>query len=307
MRARRGRLRLAACALLVVAGCGGSDARKPTAAEIDAAQARWRDRTDDVCFEVNRGIGRRGGPEEVDAIAQTVAEGVADVRAGIREIVAVPLAAGGSPAPAAFVRELKALDAELAALPDGGAEMRPAALVQAADRVKPVLRRLEVRAGQAGLTNCMIHTERELVPDAVRRPIFVKRLEPHHSRFVQRLSAYDEPASTPTQLANRMQALGELFDGAAADAATFDPPHDAAKATEVYIAATRRIATVARQFEESLRSGGATASLAALRRHQRAFGRAWRQTDRAYGRMRSRAGAPPAPSADAANLGAQQS
>jgi hypothetical protein len=304
MRVRRGGLLLAACALLAVAGCGG-DSKPPTAAEIEATHDRWRDRADDVCFEVNRAIGRRGGATEVAAIGGIVADGVADVRAGIRRIVAVPLADGGSRAPAAFVRELKTFDAELAALPGDVADLKPAALVRAADRLRPRLRRLEVRAGQAGLTNCMIHTERELVPDAVRRPILIERLERHDRRFVERLPEYDEPASTPTQLANRMEALGELLDGAVADAATFDPPDDAAKATGVYVASARRLLTVVRRFEAFLRRGGATASPATLRRHQRAFGRAWKATDLAHGRMRSRAGVPPAPAAD--DIDAQQS
>jgi len=306
MRARRCALLLAACAV-AVAGCGGSDKKAPTAAETEAAQHRWRAAVDEVCFEVNRAFGNRGRPTEVATLGRTVAEGVEEIRTGIRKAVAVPLAKGGSRAPAAFVRELKAVDAELAALPGGGADMKPAALVQAADRLRPRLRRLELRAGQAGLTNCMTHTERELIPDAVRSPIFLKRLRRHDRRFVQRLPEYDEPASTSTELADRMQRLAALLDFAVADAATFDPPSDAAKATGVYRASARRLRAVVRRFEAFARSGDATASSAGLRRHQRAFTRAWREASRAEARMRSRAAMPPAPDDEADDDDAEQS
>jgi len=298
MRAQRWGLRLAALALLAVTGCFGGDPKTPTAAELEAAHGRWRDRVDDVCFEVNRAFGERGRPAEVATLGQTVAEGVADVRAGIRRIVAVPLAEGGSRAPAAFVRDLEAVGAELAALPGGGADMRPAALVRAADRLTPRLKRLETRAGQAGLTNCMTHTEQELVPDAIRSPIFLRRIARHDRRFVERLPVEGEPAATATELAGRMEALGELLDAGVADVATFDPPGDAAKATGVYLASLRRLRAVVRRFEAFVRGGGATASPAAFRRQQRAFRRAWREASRAEARMRSRAGAPPDSDAD---------
>jgi hypothetical protein len=306
MRVRRSGLRLATCALLALAGCGGGDDPKPpTAAEIQAAHERWRDRVDDVCFDVNRAVGKRGYPVGVDVIGRTVAEGVADVRAGIRKVVAVRLPPGGSRAPAAFVRELKGLDAELAALPGGGAELEPAALVRAADRIAPRLRRLEVQAGKAALTSCMTHTERELVPDAVRAPIFIQRLERHDVRHIQRLPVYDEPASTPAELAQRMAVLARALDRAAADASTFDPPHAAAKSTRVYKGALRRLLNVTRRFERFVRRGGATPALAGLRRHQRAFARAWRGASHASGRMRLRAGLEPAPPVD--NIDAQRS
>jgi hypothetical protein len=304
MRARRYALLLAVCA---VAGCGGSGSKAPTAAEIEAAQNRWRAAVDEVCFELNRSFGERGRPAEVATLGRTVADGVAEVRAGIRKAVAVPLAKGGSRAPAAFMRELKGVDAELAALSGGGANLKPVALVQAADRLRPRLRQLEIRAGQSGLTNCMTHTEYELVPDAVRSPIFLKRLRRHDRRFVQRLPEYDEPASTSTELAERMEGLGELLDFAVADAATFDPPSDAAKATRIYRASVRRLLAVARRFEAFARGGGATASPAGLRRHQRAFTRAWRKASRAEARMRSRARMPPTPDDDADDPDAEQS
>jgi hypothetical protein len=277
---------------LVAGGCGGDDPRPPAAAETDAAHQRWRERVDDACFEVNRAIGRRGRPVDVSAIGRTVADGVADVRAGIRKVVRVPLPEGGSRAPAAFVRALKGLDAELAALPDAGAGMEPAALVESADRLAPRLRALEARAGQAGLAHCMTHTERELVPAAVRAPIFLAQLERHDRRFVQRLPVYAEPASTPAELARRMEATGAVLAGAVADASRFDPPHDAAEATGLYVAAVRRLLTVVRRFEAFVRRGGTAAEPAGFRSHQRAFRRAWREASRAQGRMRSRAGLP---------------
>ena len=283
---------MAACTLLAVAGCGGGDP-KPTAAEIEAAQHRWRDRVDDVCFDVNRSFGKRGRPTNLDRLGRTVAEGVTEVRAAIRTIVAVPLATGGSRAPAAFVRELKAVDGELAALPGRGADMAPAALVQAADQLGPRLSRLEARAGQAGLTSCMTHSEQELVPEAVRTPTFLKRFE-RHNRLVQRLPVFKEPASTVTEIAEGMEALGDALDVLVADAATFDPPHDAAKATGGYLASLRRLRTVVRRFEAFARSGDATASPAGRRRHWRAFSRTWREVNLDYVRMQSRTKAPSA-------------
>jgi len=184
MRARRCALLLAVCA---VAGCGGSDKKAPTAAEIEAAQQRRLAAVDEVCFEVNRAFGERGRPAEVATLGRTVADGVAEVR--------------------------------------------------------------------------------ELVPDAVRSPIFLKRLRRHDRRFVRRLPEYDEPATTSTELAERMEGLRELVDFAVADAATFDPPSDAAKATGVYRASARRLLSVVRRFEASAR-GGTTASSPGLRRHQ---------------------------------------
>ena len=153
----------------------------------------------------------------------------------------------------------------------------------------------------------MIHEERHLIADAVRSPIFLRRLERHDRRFVQRLPMHHEPASTPTELAERMEAIGDVLDGAVADAATFDPPDDAAKATAVHLASARRLLAVVRRFEAFLRRGGETASPAGLRRHQRRFGRAWRETARAQGRMRSRAGVPPGPADDDAAIDGQLS
>jgi hypothetical protein len=173
--------------------------------------------------------------------------------------------------------------------------------------LRPRLKRLEAQAGRAGLTDCLTHEERRLVPDGVRSPIFVARLERHDRRFVQRIPVYDAPASTPAQLADRMRALGRLLDGAVADASTFDPPDDAAKATGLYVAATRRLRTVVRRFDAFVRGGGATTSPARLRSHQRAFRRAYREAGLASGRMRSRAGMPPAPAADEEDVGGQES
>jgi hypothetical protein len=308
MRTRRCGLRLAACALLAVTGCGGGGAepKPPTAAEIVAAHGRWRDRVDDVCFDVNRAIGRRGRPDEVAAIGPTVAAGVEDVRAGIRRITAVPLAEGGTRAPAEFVRELKALDAEVAELPEGGADMEPAELVAAADRLGPLLRRLELRAGQAGLTNCMTHSEQETVPDGVRSPVFLEQLTLHERRFAHQLPVYERPSTSPAQLADRMDALGRLLDGAVADAAAFDPTNEAAKPTEVYVASMRGLLSETRRFEAFVLRGGATSSPAGLRRRQRTFGRAWREASRAFGRLTSRAGLPPVSAGGDAGIDAER-
>jgi hypothetical protein len=96
-----------------------------------------------------------------------------------------------------------------------------------------------------------------------------------------------------------LRRVGDVLDGGVADAATLDPPDDAAKATGLYRVAARRLLAAARRFEGYVRRGGATASLAGLRRHQRAFSRAWRATGDAHGRMRWRAGLPPVPVAAA--------
>jgi hypothetical protein len=259
-----------------------------SAAEIDAAHTRWREQVDEVCFEVNRKIGHRGGAKEVAGIDRVVTRAVEDVRGGIREIVAVRLPPGGSRAPAAFVRELEAFDAELAALPE---DAKPAALLAAADRVRPLLRRLTVRAGQAHLTNCLTHEERDLVPDAVRGPILIEQIQRHQRRFIERIPQYDAPASTPAELAARMDTLGRLLGRAATHAARFDATHGARKSVQVYGASLRRMVGVLGRFETFLRAGSLTDS--ALRRHQRAFARGWRELGRAYQRIQWRAGVPP--------------
>lgn len=287
-------VRVAACALVIVAGCGGGGADPkppPTAAEIEAAEARWREKVDDVCFELNRTIGKRGGAKEVSGLRRMVTDAVADGRAAIREILAVPLIEGGSRAPESFVRQLKLLDGQLAELPGGGADMEPAELVEAANKLKLRLKGLEVRAGQAALTNCLTHTEHEIVPDAVRQPIFIRQIQRHTRRFVRGLPDYDGPAATPADLAGRMDELGRLFDKATKNAAAFSPTFEAEKPTEVYTAAMRRLRGVTRRFEAFLRSG--TVTLESVRPHQRAFRRAWREASRAYARMHVRAGVPP--------------
>lgn len=287
-------VRVAACALVLVAGCGGGGAdepKPPTKAEIEAAESRWRDKVDDVCFELNRTIGKRGGAKEVAGLRRMVTDSVADARAAIREIVAVPLTKGGSRAPEAFVDQLKEIDAQLAELPGGGADMEPAELVAAATELKPKLRKLEVRAGQATLTNCLTHTEHEIVPDAVRQPIFIRQIQRHTRRFVHELPSYDGPAASPAELMGRLEELGGLFDEATEDAAAFSPTFEAEKPTEVYAAAMRRLRDVTRRFETSVRNG--TFTVEGLRPHQRAFRRAWREASRAYARMHLRAGVPP--------------
>lgn len=278
-------------AVLVVAGCGGGEQPKPlSAAEIDAAHTRWREQVDEVCFEVNRKIGHRGGAKEVAGIERVVTRAVEDLRAGIREIVAVRLPPGGSRAPAAFVRELKAFDAEIAALPE---DAKPTALVAAADRVRPMLRKLTVRAGQAHLTNCLTHEERDLVPDSVRGPIFIEQIQRHHRRFIERIPDYDGPATTPEQLAERMDTVGRLFQRAGAHAARFDSTHDARKPAQVYRASLRRAVAVLGRFESFLlHEVPSPTAPAELKRHQRAFTRCWREMARAYDRMWWRAGVP---------------
>jgi hypothetical protein len=292
-------VRVAACALVLVAGCGGGgDAPKPpTKAEIQAAEARWRDKVDDVCFELNRTIGKRGGAKEVSGLRGMVVDAVADGRAAIREIVAVPLVEGGSREPEAFVRRLKEIDAQLAELPGGGADMTPAELIEAANKVSRRVKGLEVRAGKAALTNCLTHTDHEIVADAVRQPVFIQQIQRHTRRFVDAIPEYDEPANSTGELAGRMDGLGKLLGKATKHAAAFSPTFKAKRATAYYATAIRRLRDVTVRFEEYASSAAVT--IEGLRPHQRAFSRAWREASRAYSRMHVRAGVPPPATPDA--------
>jgi len=233
-----------------LAGCGGDG---PADADQRAAQARWIQRVDGTCRKVSAEIADRGYPANLVDLDRLVVRGINDARAAIRAIEREPIPDGAGPGPAAFVRELKALDDDLSTLSEASEDLDPHALIDAADDLKPQLEALQTRAKAAGLRDCFGNDEGVLIPDTVRAPVFaeqVARLERSLLRRIQLINFAE--ASSPAEFARAFDRYAKLIDGAIKGIATLDPPLWAADQTANYQAALRNLQLASRRFADRL-------------------------------------------------------
>jgi hypothetical protein len=245
MRRHAGLAGLVMAGMLV--GCGGSD--QPTAEQKRAAKARWVQRVDSACRKANDAIAGRGWPADLVDLDRLVVRGIDDARAAIRTIARERLPEGAGPHPGAFVHDLKALDPELSKLSDASEDLEPAALVKAAEALKPRLAAVQKRAEEAGVSDCLTHDERIFVPDAVRAPVFAEQLAKLDRSLLRRMkSIHFADASTPGEFAHAFKRYSELIDTALEGIDRLDPPLWAADQTAAYQVALRDLQSVSQKY-----------------------------------------------------------
>ena len=238
-------------ALAGLAACGGDSA--PTAEEKRAAKARWIQHVDAACSKANEAIAARGWPVDLVDLDRLVVRGIDDAQAAIKTISAEKLPEGGGPRPGAFVEELKALEKELDALSEASEDLEPAALVKAAEDLKPRLATLEKRAEAAGLSDCLSHDERFFVPDAVRAPVFAEQLAKLDRRLLRRIKDVEfAAADTPAEFATAFRRYSAIIDTAMEGIDKLDPPQWAAAQTANYQDALRDLQSVCQKFNSIL-------------------------------------------------------
>jgi hypothetical protein len=238
------------CTVLAIAGaagCGGDSG--PTAAEKRAAKARWVQHVDAACIKANDAIADRGWPRNLIDLDRLVVRGIGDALTAIKTIAAEPLPKGGGPKPGAFVTELKELEKELTELSEASEDLEPAALVQAAEALKPRLATLGKRADEAGLSDCLSHDERFFVPDAVRAPVFAEQLARLDRRLLRRIKDVEfGAADTPAEFAVAFRRYTRIIDSAIDGIGRLDPPQWAADQTAAYQRTLRDLQSVCQQF-----------------------------------------------------------
>lgn len=147
------------------------------------------------------------------------------------------------------MRELKALEPELGKLSDASEELDPAALVNAAEALKPRLATAEKTADDAGLSDCLSHDERFFIPDAVRAPVFAEQLNKLDRSLLRRIERIDfQDASTPGEFAHAFSRYSDVIDTAVEGIAELEPPQWAALQTANYQDALRDLQSATQEF-----------------------------------------------------------
>ena len=276
-----------------LAACGGDDG--PTAAERKAAKNRWIQRVDDACQKANNAIADRGWPTDLVDLDRLVVRGIDDARAAIKSIGALRVPEGAGARPAAFVKELKALDPELTKLSDASEDLAPRDLIAIAEAIKPRLAEIEKSAKAAGLSDCLTHGERFFVPDAVRAPVFAEQFAKLNRSVLKRLRSARLPAaSTPGEVNTAFKRMSATLGSAVAGIDRLDPPQWAADQTSNYQGSLLELQSSIQEYENLLAKdrGKAPASREyaqyvrrekELRRAAKAEGKAYRKLLRAVG------------------------
>ncbi len=237
----------AVVATALLSACGGSS--EPTAEERKAAKNRWIQRVDAACQKANEAIAHRGWPTDLVDLDRLVVRGIDDAQAAIATITGLAIPEGAGPKPGAFVKELKALEPELTKLSEASEDLEPAALVNAAEAIKPRLVTAEKTAEEAGVSDCLSHDERFFVPDAVRAPVFAEQLDKLDRSLLRRIERIDfAEASTPGDFAQAFDRYSEVIDTALKGIDTLDPPQWAAQQTANYADALRDLQSETQTF-----------------------------------------------------------
>jgi hypothetical protein len=241
----------AVVAAAFLSACGGDS--QPSAEERKAAKSRWVQRVDAACRKANEAIAERGWPADLVDLDRLVVRGIEDAQAAIREIAALEVPEGAGPQPAAFVRDLKALESELGKLSDASEDLEPAALVKAAEGLKPRLAAADQAAFDAGLSECLSHDERLFIPDAIRAPVFAEQLNQLDRSLLRRVERIDlADVSTPGEVAQALARYNEVIDAAIEGVAALDPPIWAAEQSAGYQDALRKLESATEEFNELL-------------------------------------------------------
>jgi hypothetical protein len=279
-----------------LAACGGESG--PTAEETRAAKARWVQHVDAACRKANEAIADRGWPADLIDLDRLVVRGIDDARTAIKTISAEKLPEGGGPKPGAFVTELEALQKELSKLSEASEGLEPAALVKAAELLKPRLATIEKRAEEAGLSDCLSHDERFFIPDAVRAPVFAEQLARLDRRLLRRIEDVElAAADSPAEFMTAFRRYTAIIDSAIEGIDKLDPPQWSAPQTGNYQDALRDLQSVCQQFTAILvRDRGKSAleiNQAEYVRIERKFNKAGRQEAKTRRKMLRALGAAP--------------
>jgi hypothetical protein len=289
-----------------LAACGGDS--KPTAEEAEAAKNRWIQRVDAACREANDAIAGRGWPTDLVDLDRLVVRGIDDARAAIESIAGLEIPKGAGQRPAAFVAALRALDPELSKLSEASEDLEPAELTKIADALKPRLAEAEERAEAAGLSDCLTHDERYLVPDAVRAPVFAEQFAKLNRSVLRRIREIDlRSAKSPGEVAKGFKQMSLVVGGGVTGIDRLDPPLWAAQQTSNYQGALLEFQSAVQEYESLLvedkgKAPGARDYQQYVRR-DRELRRAAKAEGRAYHKLVRAVGAAPtfrAPGGDAA-------
>jgi hypothetical protein len=238
---------VAVLALAALSACGGDP--EPTAEERKAAKSRWVQRVDAACRKANEAIADRGWPANLVDLDRLVVRGIEDAQVAIREISGLRIPEGAGPKPGEFVDELKALEPELTKLSDASEDLEPAALVKAAEALKPRLVSAEKAAEEAGVSDCLSHDERFMVPDGIRAPVFAEQLAKLDRSLLRKIKSIDfADASTPGEFAQAFTRYSEVIDTAIKGIDTLEPPQWAAEQTANYADALRDLQSETQKF-----------------------------------------------------------
>lgn len=289
----RGRLAAVWCAAGVVAigGCGDDG---PTPAEQRAAKQRWVQRVDDTCAKANKAIAERGWPVDLVDLDRLVVRGVADARAAVETITALRIPEGAGSEARAFVAELRELRPALDELSAASEDLEPDALLRVADALKPRLYSLEQRAAAVGLIDCGSSEERNVIPDAIRAPVFAKQLGKLDRTLFRRIERLSEtPARTPAAVADRYRRIGEVLDDNLEGLDTLEPPQWAARQTSRYQGVMLDLKGVVGKAHTLFDQGADALTLRKLDRLADEFRRVSRRERKARRQMREAVGAAP--------------
>jgi hypothetical protein len=243
---RRARMTTVLLLAAILAGCGDD---KPTAAETRAAKARWVQHVDAACHKASAAIADRGYPANLVDLDRLVVRAVDDVHTAIATIAREPLPQGADRHPAAFVRELKALEPDLEKFSGETEDLETHALISRADALKPRLLRIQEEAEKSGLRDCLTQDARYVVPAAVRAPVFAEqlnRLEAHQLRRIRKIGFRE--VSTPAEYGRALERFAGLIARSLDGIDRLDPPLWALDQTANYQRALRDLQSVVQEF-----------------------------------------------------------
>ncbi|HEX5781672.1 MAG TPA: hypothetical protein VFX80_07105, partial [Solirubrobacteraceae bacterium] len=239
-----------------------------------------------------------GWPANLVDLDRLVVRGIDDARAAIESIGGLRIPEGAGPRPAAFVKELKALDPELTKLSEASEDLEPADFVKVAEIVKPRLAELGKRAEAAGLSDCLTHDERFFVPDAVRAPVFAEQFARLNRSVLKRLRSARLPAAaTLGEIDTAFKRISTTLGRAVAGMDRLDPPQWAAAQTSRYQDSLLELQSAVQEYENLLAKdkGMAPASreYAQYVRREKELQRAANAEGKAYRKLLRRVGASP--------------
>jgi len=233
-------------------GCGD---KEPTAAQKRAAKERWVQHVDAACRKATDAIADRGYPANLVDLDRLVVRGIEDMRAAIAAIAHERVPIGTDRRPAAFVREMRALEPELEKFSGVSEELKTHALINAADSLKPRLVRVQEAAEKAGLHDCKTEDARWVVPAAVRAPVFAEQYNRLESRVLRRLRAVRKGArevDTPAEYGNLLDRYSVILTRALDGIDRLDPPLWASEQTANYQRALRDLQSVVQLFSAQI-------------------------------------------------------
>jgi hypothetical protein len=279
----------------MLAGCGDD---KPSAAETRAAKARWVRHVDAACRKASDAIVARGYPADLVDLDRLVVRGIDDMHAAITTIAHERLPEGADAHPAAFVRELRALEPELKKFSTKTEDLETHRLTASVDALKPRLVRIQAEAEKSGLHDCLTEDARWVIPAAVRAPVFAEqfnRLEVHQLRRLRKIGF--TKVDTPAEYGHALERFAGLIARSLDGIDRLDPPIWAVDQTANYQFALRGLQSAVQAFAAEIeRNRGQLVTAADVATYKRLLGkvrRAGRKETKAHRKMLRAVGAAP--------------